>query len=72
MFSNNNNGNNGFLLSTALSSAMADQTFRNIIGYKLLQDENKTNDGIGMALIMNDSNPFRDVNKFLVQPPVRR
>lgn len=67
---NNNNGNDGFLLATAFGSAMADQTFRNIIGYKLLQDENKTNDGIGMALIMNDSNPFRDVNKFMVQPPV--
>ena len=33
------------------------------------QDENRSNDGIGMALIVNDSNPFRDVNKMLVQPP---
>ena len=48
---------------------MADSTFRNIIGFKLLQDENRSNDGIGMALIVNDSNPFRDVNKMLVQPP---
>lgn len=67
---NNNNGNDGFLLATAFGSAMADQTFRNIIGYKLLQDENKANDGIGMSLIMNDSNPFREVNKFMVTPPV--
>lgn len=66
---NNNNGNDGFLLAHAFGSAMADQTFRNIIGYKLLQDENKANDGVGMALIMNDSNPFRDVNKFMVRPP---
>ena len=65
---NNNNGNEGFLLATAFGSAMNDQVFRQVLGYKLLQDENKTNDGIGMALIMNDSNPFRDVNRFMVRP----
>ena len=55
-----NNNLSGAMLGVALSSAMADQTFRNIIGYKLLQDENKSNDGIGMALIMNDSSaPYR-------------
>lgn len=59
----------GALIGLALGNAIADQTFRNIIGFKLLQDDNKTNDGVGMALIMNDSNPFRDVNKMLVQPP---
>lgn len=59
----------GSLIGLALGNAIADQTFRNIIGFKLLQDDNKTNDGVGMALIMNDSNPFRDVNKMLVQPP---
>ena len=61
-----NNGLSGAMFGVAMSNAMNDQIFRQVIGYKLLQDENKTNDGIGMALIMNDSNPLRDVNKFLV------
>ena len=69
MFNDTFNGNNGALIGMAMGNMMADQTFRNIIGFKLLQDDNKTNDGVGMALIMNDSNPFRDVNKMLVQPP---
>lgn len=64
-----NNGNDGALIGMAMGNMMADSTFRNIIGFKLLQDENRSNDGIGMALIVNDSNPFRDVNKMLVQPP---
>lgn len=61
--------NDGVMMAMAFGNMMGDQVFRNIIGYKLLQDENRSNDGIGMALIMNDSNPFRDVNKFMVQPP---
>lgn len=61
--------NDGALIGMAMGNMMADQTFRNIIGFKLLQDDNKSNDGVGMALIMNDSNPFRDVGKFMVQPP---
>jgi len=69
MFNNTFNGNNGALIGMAMGNMMADQTFRNIIGFKLLQDDNKTNDGVGMALIMNDSNPFRDVNNMLIQPP---
>ena len=63
--------NDGALIGMAMGNMMADQTFRNIIGFKLLQDDNKNNDGVGMALIMNDSNPFRDVGKFMVQPPTR-
>ena len=63
------NGNEGALIGMAMGNMMADQTFRNIIGFKLLQDDNKNNDGVGMALIMNNSNPFRDVGKFMVQPP---
>ena len=59
----------GALMATAFGNMMADQTFRNIIGFKLLQDENRSNDGVGMALIMNNSNPFRDVNKFMPQLP---
>ena len=47
----------GALIGLALGNAIADQTFRNIIGYKLLKDEEKGNDGVGMALIMNDSSP---------------
>ena len=69
MVNNTFNGNEGALIGMAMGSMMADQTFRNIIGYKLLQDENRSNDGVGMALIMNDSNPFRDVNNMLIQPP---
>lgn len=47
----------GALIGLALGNAIADQTFRNIIGYKLLKDEEKVNDGIGMALLMSNSNP---------------
>lgn len=61
--------NDGALIGLAFGNIMADQTFRNIIGFKLLQDDNRSNDGIGLAMIVNDSNPFRDVNKFMVQPP---
>lgn len=64
-----NNSLSGAMLGVALSNAMSDQVFRNILGYSLLQNEKKSDDGVGMALIMNDSNPFRDVNKFMVQPP---
>ena len=61
--------NDGALVGMAMGKAMGDQVFRNIIGFKLLQDENRSNDGLGMALIANDSNPFRDVNNMLIQPP---
>lgn len=64
-----NNNLRGAMLGVALSNAMNDQVFRNVLGYALLQNEKKLDDGIGMALIANDSNPFRDVNKMLVQPP---
>ena len=47
----------GALIGLALGNAIADSTFRRIIGYKLLQDENRVNDGIGMALLMNNSTP---------------
>ena len=48
----------GALIGLALGNAIADNTFRNIIGYKLLQDENKGNDGIGMTLLMSNTNPI--------------
>lgn len=54
---NNGNGNDGILLANAFGNMMGDQVFRQIIGYKLLQDENRVNDGIGMALLMNNSTP---------------
>lgn len=57
-----NNRNNGVLLTTAFGNMMADQTFRTIIGMKLLQDENRGNDGVGMALLMNN-------NPTVIQPP---
>lgn len=54
---NNDNGHDGILMATAFGNMMADNTFRNIIGMKLLADENRVNDGIGMALLMNNSTP---------------
>ena len=54
---NNGNENDGILLANAFGNMMGDQVFRQIIGYKLLQDENRVNDGIGMALLMNNSTP---------------
>ena len=60
-----NNGNDGFLMSMAFGNMMGDQVFRQIMGYKLLADENKSNDGIGMALMMNSTNP---AIKPMVQP----
>lgn len=51
----------GALIGLALGNAIADQTFRNIIGYKLLQDENRGNDGIGMALLMSNTNTIPTV-----------
>lgn len=52
-----NNGLSGAMLGVALSNAMNDQVFRQVLGYKLLQDENRVNDGIGMALLMNNQTP---------------
>lgn len=57
---NNNNGNDGILLANVFGNMMGDQVFRQIIGYKLLADENRVNDGIGMALLMNDTNPINN------------
>lgn len=51
----------GALIGLAMGNAIADSTFRNIIGLHLLQDENRGNDGVGMALLMNN-NP-------IIQPP---
>ena len=56
----------GALIGLALGNAIADQTFRNIIGYKLLKDEERGNDGVGMALLMGNMNPM---NKPMMQPP---
>ena len=47
----------GALIGLALGNAIADNTFRNIIGYKLLKDEERGNDGVGMALLMSSSRP---------------
>lgn len=65
MFSNGN-GNDGILMATAFGNMMADNTFRNIIGMKLLADENRGNDGVGMALLMSNTSPA--VNP-MIQPP---
>lgn len=51
----------GALIGMAMGNAIADSTFRQIIGMKLLADENRGNDGVGMALLMS--------NKPIIQPP---
>ena len=51
----------GALIGMAMGNAIADSTFRQIIGMKLLADENRGKDGVGMALLMNN-NP-------IIQPP---
>ena len=56
----------GALIGLALGNAIADNTFRQIIGYKLLKDEERGNDGVGMALLMGNMNP---INKPMMQPP---
>ena len=55
----------GALIGLALGNAIADNTFRQIIGYKLLKDEEKGNDGVGMALLMGNMNP---INNPMMQP----
>ena len=52
----------GALIGMAMGNAIADSTFRQIIGMKLLADEKKLNDGVGMALLMNN-------NPTVIQPP---
>lgn len=47
----------GALIGLALGNAIADNTFRQIIGYKLLKDEERGNDGVGMTLLMSSSSP---------------
>lgn len=64
MFSNN--GNDGILMATAFGNMMADNTFRQIMGYKLLADENRVNDGVGMALLMSNTSPAINT---MIQPP---
>ena len=64
MFSNN--GNDGILMATAFGNMMADNTFRQIMGMKLLADENRLNDGVGMALLMSNTSPA--INP-MIQPP---
>lgn len=56
----------GALIGLALGNAIADSTFRTIIGCKLLKDEEKGNDGVGMALLMSNTNP---TIKPMIQPP---
>lgn len=64
-----NNNDSGALLGMAMGGLFADQVFRNIVGFKLLQDDNKNNDAMGLMMIANDSNPFRNTNRFMPQPP---
>ena len=57
-----NNGLSGAMLGVALSNAMNDKVFRTVLGYALLNNEKKLDDGVGMALLMNN-NP-------IIQPPI--
>lgn len=52
----------GALIGLAMGNAIADSTFRQIIGMKLLNNEKKLDDGVGMALLMNN-------NPTVIQPP---
>lgn len=56
-----NNSLSGAMLGVALSNAMNDKVFRTVLGYALLNNEKKLDDGVGMALLMNN-NP-------IIQPP---
>lgn len=56
----------GALIGLALGNAMNDQVFRQIMGMKLLADENRLNDGVGMALLMTNTSPA--INP-MIQPP---
>ena len=56
----------GALIGLALGNAIADNTFRQIIGYKLLKDEERGNDGVGMSLLMGNKNP---INNPMIQQP---
>lgn len=51
----------GALIGLALGNAIADSTFRNIIGYKLLKDEERGNDGVGIALLMSNTKPIQTI-----------
>ena len=61
-----NNSLSGAMLGVALSNAMNDRVFRQVLGFKLLQDEERGNDGVGMALLMSSSSP---TIKPMIQPP---
>ena len=61
-----NNSLSGAMLGVALSNAMNDRVFRQVLGFKLLQDEERGNDGVGMALLMSSSSPV--INP-MIQPP---
>lgn len=64
-----NKGNDGALIGMAMGQMMADQTFRNIIGFKLLQDDNKANDGIGLAMLTNGTKPYAGLANLLPKLP---
>lgn len=57
-----NNSLSGAMLGVALSNAMNDKVFRTVLGYALLNNEKKLDDGVGMALLMNN-------NPTVIQPP---
>lgn len=64
----------GALIGLALGNAIADNTFRQVIGYKLLKDEERGNDGVGMALLMGNTNALlmgntNPINNPMIQPP---
>lgn len=60
-----NNSLSGAMLGVALSNAMNDKVFRTVLGYALLNNEKKLDDGVGMALLMNN-------NPTVIQPSTYR
>lgn len=50
--------NNQLITAKVFGNMMADETFRNVMGIKLLMDENKANDGIGLALLSSPNTPL--------------
>ena len=50
--------NNPLITAKVFENMMTDETFRNVMGMKLLMDENKANDGIGLALLSSSNTPL--------------
>lgn len=59
------------LYQMAMLNAMGDSTFRKIMGLQLLADENKANDGIGLALLTTNYYNKRGLRNGNIKRPLR-